>query len=99
MHDRGCQRGWRRRSIAANAVKIAIVSAAAIQDHPYSRLDAEHYLGLVDGKEPQAAVEDAKRRVDTAIARLSNTITSAAFAYARVQQLIKEGKVVPIGPA
>ena len=77
-------------------MKAAIVSSAGIAASPNHRLDAGYYLGLVDGKEPQMAVEDAKKRVDTAITRLSNTITSATEASARTQRLIKEGKVVPI---
>ena len=76
-------------------MKCAIVSSRAIAESKRLEFRAGYYLGLVDGVEPQQAVEKRQLQADRAIDRLKDTIAEAVVASARSQRLIKEGKVVP----
>lgn len=71
-------------------MRAAVVSSKTIAK--YGRMDPGFYLGLVDGKEENAAVDRAELRVKQA----ARAVTARAEARARRAQMISSGEVVPI---
>lgn len=74
--------------------RAVIVKASALTK--YRRMDAGFFVGLVDGREADAAIEAAQQAHARALARLQRTIDAKVKVAARAKKLIDDGDVVPI---
>lgn len=75
-------------------MKCAIVKASAIAKH--GRMDADYYLGMVEGRDHDERIAFYRGRVQSAAVKLEEACDAKIEDTARVTRMIQDGEIIPI---